>query len=334
VNPNGLEAVVALTFAAAYFAILTSARGVPVPRRLLVVLALSGMLFVHVRGLSPLWMAIVVVAGVVFVGWRRFVELVTTRRVLVAVGGIAVSTAFALVWAAKSNSVPSVGEFPGQGTTFAGGFTKMLEMTVDYGLGMVGSLGWLDTAAPLYAIYAFLVASFVLVVVPLLAPGRRLPRAAVGLLFAAFLFGPPLVQAATVTESGYVWQGRYTLPLYMGLVVAAAIAAAPLFDRLPVALGRRIVNLVLVAYPVAVVASELTFLKRNSVGLPSSWVAMLTDPAWHPPGASVPVWTALIVLAGAVLLVGIWWVVREADRPATSAVGSSVPRDEALLAPR
>lgn len=301
VNPNGLEATVALCFAAAYFVVLLGRSDQP-SWAMVAVMASSGVLLVHIRGLSPLWLGLIVILGVVLVGWPRFLALLRSPRVLAAVAVVAVSTVLALVWASRTNSVASVGEFPGQGTTFVGGLVEMLERTVDYALGMVGSLGWLDTPAPSYTIYAFLVGAGVLLVAPLLAPGEKLPRAALALGLVFFLLVPPLVQAATVTQSGYVWQGRYVLPYFLALAVLAAIVADPLVLRASPPLARRLATIAVVLFPACTVIAELTFLRRNSVGFSASWLAMRGDTAWHPPGASTALW-GLVVVGGGVLLV-------------------------------
>ena len=310
VNPNGLEATVALSFAASYFVVLLG-RSSPPSWPMVAVMAASGALLVHIRGLSPLWLGLIVILGVVLVGWPRFVALLRLPRVLGAVGLVAVSTVFALIWASRTNSVASVGEFPGQGTTFVGGFVEMLERTVDYALGMVGSLGWLDTPAPLYTIYAFLVLAGVLLAVPLLAPGERLPRAALALGVALFLLVPPLVQAATVTESGYVWQGRYVLPYFLALAVLAAIVADPVLARASRVVVRRLTAVLVVLFPICTVIAELTFLRRNSVGFSQSWLAMLGDTPWHPPGASTTVWALIVIGGGLIAIAATVLVLRE-----------------------
>jgi len=324
VNPNALETVVALAFAATYFVVLLD-ESVRRPRGgFVVAMGVSGALLVHIRGLSPLWLGLIVVIGLVLVGFSRWLELIRTPRVIAAVAGIAVSLALALVWAVRTNSLPSVGMFPGQGTTFVGGVAKMLEKTVDFAVGMIGSLGWLDTPSPSYATYAFLVGAAVIVLVPLLVPGPRGPRAALALALALFVLVPPVVQGSTVTESGYVWQGRYNLPLFLVLVVTAAVVVAPSAARLSPIVARRLVVLAVVAAPLGVVASQLTFLKRNAIGLNASWIALFRDPAWHPPGASAALWMLVIVAAGAVLLVCSALVVRlvsAAPRPESPEQG-------------
>jgi hypothetical protein len=120
--------------------------------------------------------------------------------------------------------------------------------------------------------------------------------AALWLALAAFVFVPPLVQASTVTVSGYVWQGRYALPLVAMLAITAAVAGAARFSEVPEPEARRIVGIVLGLAAVAQLASVLTNLKRYVVGASAEWPAFFVTPHWSPPFISAPMWFVVCVV--------------------------------------
>ncbi|MBD8609695.1 DUF2142 domain-containing protein [Frigoribacterium sp. CFBP 13729] len=305
VNPNAFEAATAAAFAATLVSGLLSGRPVGWGQGLL--LALSGGLLVHARGLSPLWLAVIVVVAAVLVGWRAFWEHVRRPQVLAAVLAVAVSSVLAVIWTLKSGSLGAVGLYPGAGTSFQGGLVRMLERTFDFGQELIGKFGWLDTPVPSYVVFAYFVGVGGLVLAAVLVPTSGRVKAAVLLSLASYVLIPALVQAASVTRSGYVWQGRYNLPVYVLLVLVAAVALAPSFDRLSSTLRRRVVLLVVVVHSAAAFVALMTFLRRNAVGLSASWVALLETPAWRPPVLSTSVWTGLI--AAGCLVLGVAFLV-------------------------
>lgn len=312
VNPNAFEAATAMAFAAALFAGLDRSERATWGQGLL--LAASGGLLVHARGLSPLWLGLVVVVAAVWSGWPRFWSYVRQGPVLTAVVAVASSSALAVVWTLASGSLPAVGRYPGQGTTFVGGLVRMLERTFDFGRDLVGNFGWLDTPVPSYVVFAYFLGAGALVAVALLVPARGRTKVAVVLATASYLFVPALIQAASVTKSGYVWQGRYNLPLYFLLVIVAAMAVAPVFDRLADVVRRRIIGLVVILHAAGALVALLTFMRRNSVGLSASWVTLFRDPAWSPPVVPTTAWTAIMVAGAVVLAACFSFVVRRAGR--------------------
>jgi hypothetical protein len=84
---------------------------------------------------------------------------------------------------------------------------------------MVGWFGWLDTPPPLAVHLAWAAALLVLLGLALRrAPAR--PVALVALLAVAVLAVPVILEARSISEVGYFWQGRYTLPLAVGPATA------------------------------------------------------------------------------------------------------------------
>jgi len=85
---------------------------------------------------------------------------------------------------------------------------------------LVGSLGWLDVPLPGFLVSIWLaVGAFVGVIAVVLGSWRR--RLALIILTAGVIFGPTVAEIPSASEYGLIWQGRYTLPIAMGLPVLA-----------------------------------------------------------------------------------------------------------------
>jgi hypothetical protein len=189
----------------------------------------------------------------------------------------------------------------------------------------VGNFGWLDTAIPSYAVFPYFVGWGVIVAAALMIPSAKGGRRAVVVALVGFLLLPALVQASSVTVSGFVWQGRYNLPAYLLLIMVAAVVAAPAFDRVPALVRRRILVLVAVVHAVAAFVGLMTFLRRNSVGLNASWSDLVLRPRWSPPVVGVEPWILAIavgsVVAGAALLLAVLAARRDAPAEASLDAG-------------
>lgn len=330
VNPNAFEAATAAAFAATLVAGLLSPGRVSWSHGVL--LAVSGGLLVHARGLSPLWLGVIVVVVAVFVGWRAFWAHLRRPPVLAAVGAVALSSVFAVIWTLKSGSLKATGVYPGAGTSFEGGLFRMLERTFDFGQELIGKFGWLDTPVPSYVIFAYFAGVGALVLTAVLVPMRGRVKVAVLLAAGSYVLVPALVQAASVTDSGYIWQGRYALPVYFLMVVIAALALAPTFDGASSTIRRRLAGLVVVVHGLAAFVAVMIFLRRNAVGLSASWVTLLEAPAWRPPLVSTSAWT--VISAGGCLVLSLAFAVvlvnaRRAARE-TSALDATRAHDEVL----
>jgi Predicted membrane protein (DUF2142) len=295
VNPNALETTTALAFLVGLW---RASETWLEERRIggwgLVFATVAAVILVNTRGLSPLWAVLIFAAVVIAVGLQAFWSFLRQARVLIAGGVIALAGAFAVAWSLNTNSLPAVGVYAGAGESAGAGFIKMMERTFDYAAGMVGLFGWVDTPAPSYVVIVWAVTAGAIVAgAIILCRGRAL--GAVVFLLAAFLFAPALIQSATVTQSGYIWQGRYTLPLFVCLVVVAALVLSRLEVTLP-DVGGRLVTLVLTLTAFGQIASFAYTLKRYSLGTASTWKQFLLTPEWQPPGGNV-LWIAVFSLA-------------------------------------
>lgn len=305
VNPNALEFTGGLALFTAMLGIVLE----PDERRLgsrLVLVVVAAALVSNTRGISPLWVALLLVLPLILLPGRRLLRLLTRPSVLVSILLIIATALFSAWWTLSSNSLgtsPSAGpeivpEVPGVGLgpvdAFFGEFGNFyLRMRQ-----MVGVLGWLDTplSPTAYYLVYLLVAALVLGVV-VFVRGRKLVFViATALVFVAV---PPAVQSVYVAKGGYIWQGRYSLILLMTLLLAmgACIAASARFDAWSArhrGLATAASWLVALVWAFVTVWAFLTTLRRMSVGYRNDWLQMLDPGAWVPPLGIVP----LVVLFG------------------------------------
>lgn len=297
VNPNAFEIATTAAFFSALLYAVTSIRDKRSDLWTAAALAVSGALLANSRGLSPAWLGLAVLIAAVLVGGKSFFLRMFRPPFVFAVGLVAIALALAAVWTVKTNSLPAVGEYPGAGSTFGEGFVTMLSSTFDYLRQAVGVFGWLDSLAPTWVLVLYYVLLVVVTIATLIFVRRSRATAALWFALAAFLFVPPLVQASTVTVSGYVWQGRYTLPLIGMLVLTAAVAGASRFSEMSRPQARRLVVVVLALTATAQLASLVTNLKRYVVGASAEWDAFFVTPHWSPPFLSAQMWFVACIVA-------------------------------------
>ncbi len=214
------------------------------------------------------WMVIAVVMAVRF-GWRR--------RALALHGPTVAAIVATGLWSAWSNI--DVGDAR---TASNAGFFRAVQLsfdgTSDTLREMAGSLGWLEFSAPNITQLLW----WLVVVVAITAVSTR--RAAL-LIAAAVLATPIVFEVAVRARVGFIWQGRYSIALAVGVVALALPRAAA---------RHRIALAALMASGAAEVITLWSALRRYSVGVDGSW--WLRDSAWNPP---VSPWVLLAVNAAA-----------------------------------
>ena len=330
VNPNALENAAAFTvFAGMLTVVLDRAEG----RRLTIALVIVGVVTavgVNLRALGPLWLAIAVLVPLVLLSRERLLALLRRRIVWVAVGLAVLGLAGAGAWTLTSNALAAGMDTPPPGTPGIGespvnGFIWTLLMSAEYGQGIVGVFGWLDTPAPLavFTLWAALLGAL-LITAGVVLRGRLL--LVVGGLALLLLLLPPILQAVYIQQGGVIWQGRYALPLYSCLVLAAACALAVALRGIP---SRIVTRLAVIVAACWFVAQALAFggaLRRYAVGLSASWLDLL-EPEWSPPGGVIPIAVIAVILLAAAAATAAITVARR--QPADSTTSISEPGHDA-----
>ena len=288
VNPNALEIATGAALLASLLVVVTGRSSHD--RWWLGAVAISGFLLAQARGLSPLWMALIAVAVLTFTPWGRLAVLLKRfdvwATVLILAAGVAVSG----MWILLTGTLGSMGVFPGAGEV--GRYEAFVEMLVgrSFDPGLVGVFGWLDTLAPSfnYVLWSFMALGLVVGALTV-ARGRAL--AGVIVCLAGLMLVPPVVQAASVETSGYIWQGRYALVAFVVvmLIAGVAIGADPRMAAAPTALRQstRFIGIVGGLIVIGQVFALITTIKRYSVGTDTSWLdALQQAPLWVPPGGT------------------------------------------------
>lgn len=301
VNPNGLEIAAGTAFFAALIPILLESDAPP-RRAQLWVVGISGALLAILRAFGPLWIAIglgVLMVPPFKVQLRR---VLNQRSLRLCLGLVFLAVVAGIGWTLLAKT-----GVPDQ-VTIPDGYTPMKAFRYEIAnrLGgiaqeMVGVLSWLDTGLPAWfylAWWSFL-GLFALAAVIF---GQNIDRWRIGVLFFASFAIPGTLDTAFVRTYGLPSQGRYMLPIAVGipLIAAYALSARNIF---PAAKAGAVMRAVVVAcLPLQLFALGFTMVRWQS-GIPSAMKAVTGNPfigKWHPPmGSVLPL---VLALAGAIVL--------------------------------
>lgn len=248
-----------------------------------------------------IWAALVVV--VLALVWRRNpLELwrVLPTPTRIAVGAVSVVGA---AWAAFAGGDLVPVDRPATGIEFA---EIVVQRTGSHLREAVGVLGWLDTALPesMYALW-FFAAGLVVMIALVTREYQRVVGSAMALgLFVVVGWVLEIVQGHT---AGLFWQGRYALPMLIGMVLVAGLS---------VDADRRIGGVAAAAPGVlALVVWNVSFfqqLRRWGVGQSGS----IRPWAWDTWDAPVPIIVLIVVhVTGSVVLGWTCWAHRLQPTP-------------------
>lgn len=300
VNPNGLEIAAAVAVWSALLAIARWPRchdGSP-PRELLVVLVVAGATLALTRTLSPAFLAAIAVLVALWVPTADLRALLRDRSVLVAGGAVIGIAALATVAIVASGAL---GSTPGRiGVDQHNPARVILGETDVYLTEMIGVFGWLDTRAPMLTLVIWLALVFGLVALAV-AFGSRRSIVALTAVVAATLLIPVVIQYPSAVAQGLPWQGRYTLPVAVGipLLAVAIVGTGALASRL----APRLSVTVAVLTGLGSFAAFAWALRRYATGAGGS-LRFWSSP-WQPPGGIVVLLAgmALAAIAAVVLVV-------------------------------
>lgn len=284
VNSSALEVSAAVALWVSLLVVLRAPDPARLPSRMAGVGVLA-VLLANSRGLAPLFLGVIVLAAVAVSPWRTTLDVLRDRRSWPWVGVATAGLAAALAWTLSAGTLESGGS-SGTGVSVRDGLRTAVEKTPDYITGMLGHFGWLDTALPQWVYLWLALAVGVTIVLAVLVAARRRDALAVAGVGALGLGLPVLLQAWQADSVGIIWQGRYSLPLMVGLPVVAGFVlrrGAPLVPQLrprPVFLTTAAMLLV-----AQVVAFGIN-LHRYVRGTAGSWFEE-TPVDWSPPAAPV-----------------------------------------------
>ncbi|MCU1514591.1 MAG: hypothetical protein JWO10_1681 [Microbacteriaceae bacterium] len=295
INPNGVEIASAVALWVGLLRLLDAHRdrplrdpavrgGLPVPY-LWVVVTLSAAILANARALGPLWVLIVVLLCLLVVGLRSIANVFRTRGSYPWIAVIIAAGLFSVLWTRLGGSLAGQaekGDAPLVGASFLQGFAFVAKTTPGYIREAIGVFGWIDTDIP--GEYIWLAVAAVAIILTLAAAGTTRRGAwLMAIMIAAALLVPALVQGYSVRQTGVIWQGRYGLFLYLGVIIVAGW----LLSR---SIGAR---LAFVAWRVTFVGAGLLWvfgsgaflfvLVRYVIGFDAPLQRMFLAPAWQPP---------------------------------------------------
>lgn len=288
INPSAIELAAG---ACLWLSLIDLLRSESVERRAVWRAVISGTVFILSRPTSPIFFVVIVVVLMIAMPWRdRFAEICRDRRAWVWGAVLGVAFVVAVVWilvARPDQAVIGTPDPRSVGDVLEESLSRIPRRSGQ----LVAPIGWLDIQLPQALVSAWLAMGALLAVVALLVGSWR-RRLALALLVAGVVVGPSVAELPNADQVGLVWQGRYTMPIAMGLTI---LAAWTLHER---GLDRvSSIRALSVGTVVAVGASNLlavaATLTRHATG--SSWPIDVTLGS-QPWSAGVQGWLVLLVV--------------------------------------
>ncbi len=292
VNPAGLEICTAISLWAAGLAWVTSDTEAHT-KRLVLRGGLAAGVLVWSRALSPLWLVCIVVTLFILSDASQRRSLLRRRDFRLWSGGVCLLTAGALAWDFGANAFQVLGKAePAQKSniTLLG---EAIGHTWSWFQSAFGDFGIVDhDTAPVLLLVLCVAVLGTLVVLGWRVATRRQAMVLGGLVFVTLVL-PVLITFADDRRLGVVWQGRYVLPLAVGLPILAGLILAR-SERPEARLLDRYAWAAFVALAAANVIGLLTTLHRFVEG--SSGPLDFVGGKWQPPVNAV---VLILVFAGA-----------------------------------
>lgn len=297
INPNGVE----IAGAAALWAnalLWIESPGPRARRAGLLGAAIAAATIVLARTVAIIWV-LVVLASLVILVKRTWWTSLRARRTIVPVGGVVVAGVFALVWAvwAREFQIAPIrtATFHGTHYSLVHNMTRAYHALMHWTRESIADFGWLDTILhqPFYDLY--FAAFFVLLGAAIIGVVRGRWRAGIASGIAAGLtvLLTMYLSARSANELKLsFWQGRYSMPMAMGVPILLAYTAGTWRGRWRwLAAGVSAMTVALVS--AVMLDGFLTFFTRNTVGLPHG---LTLSGHWQPP-LGIVTWLVVLVLA-------------------------------------
>lgn len=324
VNPQGLEICAAVAVWVSGIGLL----GGPLPAsspaaygegRLIARLALSAAVLALSRPLSPLWLALIAVVLVLaFPTSYRLREVLRRRDARWWLGGLLGVGVAAIAWLRIAGSFTFLPDGRFQAMTVDHAAVLSYSKIYSEVLQMIGVFGSLDTDPPALTWILWLLCLGVLTVLGLAVARLRFAAAILVAAVGSALL-PVGIELLHYRQTGFSWQGRYTLPLAVGLPLLAAYAVGRAGVLLPW-LENRLVVMVAILTGIAHVVAFLGVFHRYLYGVAvAPW--KLAASGWHPP---LPAW----LLAGAFVVVAVAYVWALAALPARLSPAVPPPKTQ------
>lgn len=294
VNPNAWEIVGGMAILAAVLSLGYRRDRPASPVAALMVIGVVGALVCNLRGISPLWVAVLGVIGLIALPWQVVRDLLRKPAAWVAAGIILAGVALAVLWGVSAGAFTLEGDFANKNWTAGQVLESMVRRTV-FEVGYVGLFGWTDTSAPLIAVVTIGGLAVLTIAAAFWLGSRRFLIVTV-LAGAAWLLLPALVQLSYVRSAGMIWQARYSMAMYVGVVVIAAVATHLGWGSRPVPRSARLTWVLGALVWAAHVYTFVIMQTRYARGTGGTIWMLFKEPLWSPP-LGAPFWLALLALS-------------------------------------
>lgn len=285
VNSSGLEIASALAFWTMLCVMVRECDGSP-PRALVVLSAFAALTFISTRSLSPFWFVLAILSVVAIANWRTVKKILGRRDVQIAMIAIAVVGLADVFWILYEHStVVDVSSknaqalIPSRSTSELTILRTSFHHNIYYLPGMIAVFGAFDTYAPHLTFIIWYLLAGVLFLTALIAGDLR-RRIVLIVVALGILLLPVIISSSQARHLGYVWSGRDTLPLAVGLpILCASVIGEFGVHRLV----RWVAPVVLVLAWIAQGDAFFGALRRYSVGDAGPRLSFLIHSAWSPP---------------------------------------------------
>jgi hypothetical protein len=295
INPNGLEIAAAIGVWVHGAAIVTGRLPV-VGERLITRLGIASIVLALNRPTSLLWLGLIGILLIICAGRETITELLRHTAARLWAVGLSIATALQLSWSAWAGGFSPSKTFTGAPVSVTRDQYLRTTIGASYELlhQMIGVFGWLDTPAPAVTFLLWLLGLGALVAIAMLVAPRLLRALAATVILVIVV--PVGVQATYVHTIGFEWQGRYTLPLAVGVPILAGLGTALAYQRIPS--SRRLTIAIVAGLSIAQFFAFGQALRRYSVGANGTiWFPWSAQ--WQPP---VPI---LVLLVGFAVLLAV-----------------------------
>lgn len=290
INPNSIEIAATMAAFSGFVVVLDNWRNTKVVVPALATVSAATVVLANARQISLVWLLCALIVGFCSFKFRRTLQVFRDKRVLTAVALTVPGVVLGLFWVYVASRGPAnVGVAPDgiasphPDAPLYRGFMIMLDRTYEFFPQYIGVMGWLDTPAPELVMLVWGAFMIVALILPFcIRPLRSWTGYWVAL--AMLYLVPAVLQTVLWRSMGFIWQGRYTLPLVVVLLISVGLGLRRLrFHTNPANTHfARVISWLIIA------CHTLTFvyvLRRYVVGISESanWQTLFSSPDWQPP---------------------------------------------------
>lgn len=305
INPNSLEIAATMAAFAGFVVTLDNVHRLSQVVPAIVTVVASTIVLANTRQVSLVWLLCAFASGIALFQRHQIAAAFKSRLIvtgmLLAVPGVLLG----LLWIylmlhapANAGVAPEGIANPQPDVPIYRAFLTMLEKSPEFIPQYIGVMGWLDTPVPMVVIVFWCLIFAVTLLLPLMVKPRRI---ALGywVALALLIIVPALLQTSLWRSMGFIWQGRYNLPLVVVLFMSVGMIARLI--HLPTdGVTKTAARVMMGALAACQILSFVYVLRRYVVGVfeVSSWPSMISKPEWQPPFG----WVVLTILYSALML--------------------------------